>query len=113
MDFSNIYTKQGKPSDVDMWYITPSNFLIIGEIKNSKGTFTEWQRALLTRIVDNHKGGGTVLYITHNQDVHQGDRVVDVSHCKVAEYYWQGKWHIPKKYTTVNDAFRVLIGGMF
>ena len=43
MDFSHIDTKYGRPSDIDMWYITPSNFLIIGEIKNSKGTFTDGQ----------------------------------------------------------------------
>ena len=114
MAFDNVYTHgKGKPSDIDMWYITTTGFLIIGEIKNSKGEFTDGQRALLKRVIDNHKGGGTVLYITHNQDVHRGDRVVDVSQCRVAEYYWQGKWRIPQKYTTVNDAFKVLIDGVF
>ena len=112
MDFSHIDTKYGRPSDIDMWYITPSNFLIIGEIKNSKGRFNDGQKALLKRIVDSHKGGGTILYITHNQDVHRGDTIVDVSRCKVSEYYWHGKWRTPKQYTTVNEAFNKLLNGI-
>lgn len=114
MDFQNIKTPLGRPSDVDMWYIDPkSNFLIIGEIKNAKGTFTDGQKALLRKLVDSHKGGGTVLYITHHKDVHQGDTFVDVSLCKVEEYYWNGKWIKPRNYTTVQDAFNRLLGGVF
>lgn len=111
MDFQNIDTPRGKPSDVDMFYIASNNFLIISEIKNGKGTFTDGQRALFKKLIDNHKGGGTILYITHNKDVHKGDTVVDVSQCKVEEYYWYGKWVKPRQYTTVNDAFRKLLGG--
>ena len=113
MDFSNINTSPGKPSDVDMWYISKANFLIIGEIKNAKGTFTQGQKYLLTRLIDNHKGGGAILYITHNKDVHKGDKFVDVSKCQVTEYYWQGKWRTPRKPTTVNEAFKVLTEGVF
>lgn len=40
MDFSNIETSPGKPSDVDMWYISKSNFLIIGEIKKQPRWYT-------------------------------------------------------------------------
>ena len=112
MDFSNISTKYGRPSDIDMWYIA-DNFLIIGEIKNEKGTFTDGQRNLLKKLIDNHKGGGTVLFITHDKDVHRGDRFVDVSRCQVAEYYWHGKWYVPKKPTTVNEAFTKLLDGIF
>lgn len=113
MDFSNIETPQGRPSDIDMWYITTNGFLIIGEIKNRKGTFTDGQKALLKKIVDRHKGGGTVLYITHNKDVHIGDSMVDVSKCQVSEYYWNGEWIKPREYTTVNDAFKKLTNGVF
>ena len=113
MDFSNIEVPVGRPSDVDLWYIDKSGFLIIGEIKNAKGTFTDGQRYLLQRLIDNHKGGGTILYITHHRDVHRGDTIVDVSQCKVSEYYWNGKWRTPKQYTTVNDAFKKLLGGVF
>lgn len=96
MDFSHIETPQGKPSDIDMWYISKTNFLIIGEIKNGKGTFKDTQKGLLAKLIDQHKGGGTILYITHNKDVHKGDRLVDVSRCQVSEYYWHGKWYVPK-----------------
>lgn len=112
MDFSNIETPVGRPSDIDLWYID-RGFLIIGEIKNAKGTFTDGQRHLLQKLIDNHKGGGIILYITHNRDVHQGDTFVDVSQCKVAEYYWRGQWRTPRQYTTVNDAFKKLCGGVF
>ena len=113
MDFSNIATPQGKPSDVDMWYISKTDFLIIGEIKNGKGYFTDGQKNLLKKLIDQHRGGGTVLYITHDKDVHRCDRVVDVSKCYVAEYYWHGKWYVPKKPTTVNEAFAKLLNGIF
>ena len=113
MDFSHIDTPCGKPSDVDMWYISKNNFLIIGEIKNEMGYFTDGQRHLLAKLIDNHKGGGTILYITHDKDVHVGDRTVDVSRCQVAEYYWHGKWHVPKQPTTVNEAFTKLLDGIF
>jgi len=113
MDFSHIDTAQGHPSDVDMWYITPTNFLIVGEIKNERGTFTDAQRRLLKKLIDHHKGNGTILYITHNKDVHRGDRIVDVSRCVVKEYYWNGKWRTPKKPTTVNEAFQKFLYGVF
>lgn len=112
MDFSNIEVPQGRPSDVDMWYIDKSGFLIIGEIKNAMGTFTDGQRFLLQKLVDSHKGGGTILYITHHKDVHKGDTFVDVASCKVEEYYWNGKWRKPRSYTTVNEAIRKLLGGV-
>lgn len=112
MDFANIKTPVGRPSDIDMWYIDKSGFLIIGEIKNAKGTFTDGQRYLLARLVDSHKGGGTILYITHNKDVHQGDTFVDVSQCQVSEYYWHGKWIVPRRYTTVNEAIQKLTSGV-
>lgn len=112
MAFDNIETPYGRPSDIDLWYITYNGFLIIGEIKNSKGTFTDGQKALLKRLIDNHKGGGTILYITHEKDVHKGDSMVDVAQCRVSEYYWQGKWRTPKQPTTVNEAFKKLLDGV-
>lgn len=112
MDFQNIETPSGKPSDIDLWYIAHNNFLIIGEIKNAKGTFNDGQKALLKRLIDNHKGGGTILYITHDKFVQNGDRTVDVAQCKVSEYYWQGKWRTPRQPTTVNEAFKKLLDGV-
>lgn len=105
MDFHNIETPRGKPSDIDMWYITRENFLIIGEIKNEKGHFSDFQRQMNERLIDSHKGGGTVLYIEHDKDVHKGDLEVDVAKCLVREYLWGGKWVKPQKPTTVNEAF--------
>ena len=109
MDFHNIKTPRGHPSDIDLWYITPEGFLILGEIKNAKGTFTEFQRLLNENLIAAHKGGGTVLYIVHNKDVHKGDREVDVSECLVKEYLWKGEWITPKHPITVNEAFAKLI----
>lgn len=105
MDFSMI----GVPCcDIDMVHITRNGRLIIGEIKNRKGIFHEGQKKLLARIVDAHKLGGTVLFITHDNDVHKGDDVVDVSKCLVEEYYWGGEWIIPSEFLTVKDAIRKL-----
>ena len=110
MNFGNIETPKGHPSDIDMWYITKDNFLIIGEIKNRKGSFTDFQRWMNERLIESHSGGGTVLYIEHDKDVHFGDTEVDVSKCYVKEYLWDGQWIKPQKPTTVNEAFKILTG---
>ena len=105
MDYSNIGVVC---SDIDLFHLTPKGFLILGEIKNTKGEFTQGQKALLSKVIDAHKQGGTVLYITHDHDVHQGDRTVDVSECLVEEYYWNGEWITPYRYITVKDAMEKL-----
>ena len=107
MDFSGIGVVC---SDIDLFHVTPTGFLVIGEIKNLKGEFKSGQRKLLSNLVDANKNGGTVLFITHDKDVHQGDTVVDVSQCLVEEYYWRGEWITPYKFITVGDAMKKLEG---
>lgn len=94
-------------SDIDMVHVTRSGELIIGEIKNHKGTFGGVQRDMLAGIVDKHAGGGAVLFITHDKDVHFGDTIVDVSRCTVNEIYWNGKWIVPQKHITVNEVMEL------
>lgn len=91
-------------SDIDMFHLTRNGLLIIGEIKNVKGEFKKGQRSLLARLVDEHKNGGAVLYITHTQDVYKGDNIVDISDCLVEEYYYKGEWRTPYRFITVKDA---------
>lgn len=105
MDFSRIGVVC---SDIDLFHVTPKGFLVIGEIKNSKGEFKAGQKALLSKLVDANKYGGTVLFITHDRDVHSGDDVVDVSECLVDEYYWKGEWITPYRFITVKDAMERL-----
>ena len=105
MDYSNIGVVC---SDIDLFHVTPTGFLVLGEIKNLKGEFKHGQKALLSKIVDAHKYGGTVLFITHDKDVHSGDKVVDVADCLVEEYYWNGEWITPYRFITVKDAMRKL-----
>lgn len=105
MDYSRIGVVC---SDIDLFHITPTGFLVIGEIKNFKGEFKRGQKKLLSGIVDSNVNGGTVLFITHNKDVHSGDKVVDVSECLVEEYYWHGEWVTPYKFITVKEAMKKL-----
>lgn len=105
MDYSHIGVVC---SDIDLFHVTPTGFLILGEIKNIKGDFKDGQRKLLSNLVDANKNGGTVLYITHNKDVHRGDEVVDVSECLVEEYYWNGEWITPYRFITVDEAMKRL-----
>lgn len=105
MDFSKI----GEVcSDIDLVHVTKNNRLVIGEIKNSRGTFKKGQKRLLAGIIDAHKYGGTVLYITHDNDVHKGDDVVNIADCLVEEYYWGGEWIIPYRFITVKEAIKRL-----
>ena len=105
MDFSRVGVVC---SDIDLFHVTPTGFLVIGEIKNRKGEFKAGQRRLLSNLVNANKHGGTVLYITHDRDVHSGDKLVDISECLVEEYYWKGEWRIPNELTTVKEAMKKL-----
>lgn len=105
MDFEHICVLC---SDIDMVHVTNGGKLIIGEIKNHKGTFGNGQRNLLTGIVDKYKYGGAVLFIEHYKDVHAGDKVVDVAACEVKEYYTNGRWFKPKQRITVNEVMNLL-----
>lgn len=97
-------------SDIDLFHLTPKGFLVLGEIKNHKGEFGRGQKRLLSKIVDAHKQGGTVLFITHDKDVYSGDRLVNVGECLIEEYYWNGEWITPYKFITVGEAMKKLEG---
>ena len=98
-----MYEGGDHPSDIDMFYICEDGTLIIGEIKNIKGTFTDGQRNLLTKVLNMHKGDAVGLYITHDKFVQNGDKSVDVSSCKVQEIYIKSEreWRQPKSIVTV------------
>lgn len=103
MDFSELNVGRGQPSDVDMLYIGKNGFLVIGEIKHRRGELKDGQRRLLTKLVDNYKYGGIVIFIQHDCDVHEGYESVDVSRQEVVEYYYRRKWYRPTGYITVYD----------
>ena len=96
MDFSGMKTeKHGQPSDIDLFYLGKNNTLILGEIKNEKGLFTDWQRELYTKIAQGWKYDCLILFITHNKYVQKGDKTVNVAKCFVKEYYYNGQWRKP------------------
>lgn len=108
MDFESVEVPSGRPSDIDMFYIVPQwleagGFLILGEIKNEQGRFNDDQRGLYEQLINSHKEGGAILYITHNKRWQDGDKKVEVGNCKVEQYFYKGKWRQPKKYSTVNE----------
>lgn len=116
MDFSNVCTPLGKPSDIDMFYIVPdyvdeviAGFVIFGEIKNENGTFTDDQARLYISLIKELKHNGALLYITHDKTWQSGAESVDIANCKVEKYYYNNAWIIPKKYTTVNEAITKLL----
>lgn len=104
MDYSSMYDKD-HPSDIDMFYIGKDDILIIGEIKNEKGSLLNGQRRLLEKVINNWKYDGICLYITHNKYVQYGDTKVDVPECYVKEYYWKKlkKWVKPQKDIKVKE----------
>lgn len=105
MDFSSMETEEHhQPSDIDMFYLSKNEkTLILGEIKNENGTFTEWQRHLYETIATNWNGTCIVLYITHDKQYQKGDRVVDIGNCYVKSYYYKGKWRTPKTFLKVHE----------
>lgn len=93
IDYSNLNFGRGQPSDIDLIYYGRDNILLLGEIKNEQGRFTEQQKRLYEHIADNYKGKCLVLYITHNKKVENGDYKVDLAEGIVKEIYYQGQWH--------------------
>lgn len=105
-NFQSIKTTCGKPSDVDMFYLTQDKFLILGEFKNGDmGELKSKQKELLETFIDNYANGGIVIYATHHKTIEQGATNYDVSQCEVEEYYFNGSWHKPRKHTIVQDIF--------
>lgn len=103
MDFSNCDVGNGVPSDIDMFYLAKNGFLVLGEIKNERGYFSDGQRNLLRMIIDNYSHGGMILYIEHNKYRQNGDEFVDVAECFVKEYYSNHSWKKPLLPTTVRE----------
>ena len=106
MDYSSYTNSSNHPSDIDMFYISEDNTLIIGEIKNELGTLKGKQKKLIEKIINGWKYEGIALFIIHNKYVQNGDKMVDVPNCKVKEYYYKNKWHKPKKETKVKDILK-------
>ena len=61
MDFSSIGVVC---SDIDLFHVTPTGFLVIGEIKNLKGEFKSGQRKLLSSRITASLTYIPMLYIT-------------------------------------------------
>ena len=102
--FDNIKSSVGKPSDLDMFYITKDKFLIIGEFKSQYGKLNN-QRWLFETFINNYKYDGIVVYAKHNSLVQHGDTTYDAANCEVEEYYWKGKWHKTSSKVTLQDVF--------
>ena len=103
MDFSGLKVGNCQPSDIDLFWLG-KNHLVIGEIKNECGEFKNGQVQLLAELVNGwHKKRAILLLITHDKYVQKGDTTVDVSKCFVQEYFYKGRWHKPRKPTTVKE----------
>lgn len=105
MDYGNVCVPC---SDIDIMHVTKGGTLVLGEIKNEHGKLDGAQRDILARIVDNYKPYGIVIFITHSERVQDGADSVDVSACKVKEYYWNGRWRKPNEETTVNEIMQYM-----
>lgn len=103
LDYSSMYEGNNHPSDIDMFYLTRDETLILGEIKNESYNKDGWekQKKVLQKVIDNYKKEALYLFIVHNKYVQKGDTKVDVPNCQVKEYYYKGKWRIPTEFTTV------------
>lgn len=103
MDFSSMFPDGNHPSDIDMFFLTDTDFLCVAEIKNERGRFNPSQRRRLERLIDGWKADGVCLYVTHNKYVQNGDTEVNVPDCYIQEIYYKNKhqWVKPKKPTKV------------
>ena len=51
IDYSHLNFGRGQPSDIDLIYYGRDNILILGEIKNERGKFTDQQKRLYEHII--------------------------------------------------------------
>lgn len=115
-DFAPLARPDGtdKPSDIDMFYISNANTLIIGEFKNeTKPYITYMQKRLIQRIIDGWKYDAIALLIIHDKYVQRGDTKVNVAECYVKEIYYKkiGAWVKPRNPTTVKQIIDYYRGG--
>lgn len=112
LDFKNLrfgINQNKRPSDIDMFYLHGST-LILADGKNAVGEFSEGQRGLYKALIDGWKYEAIYFYFTHNAFQQNGDTEVDVASCLIQEYYYKGKWHKPRKPTTMHEALHKIIG---
>lgn len=103
LNFYNIKCPVGRPSDIDMFYMG-DKFLILGEIKNECGTFSDGQKHLYEKLAENFTKDVYILFIKHNKYVEKGDTEVDIAEALVNECYVKGEgWITPKKVTSVQE----------
>ena len=105
LDYSSMYKGNNHPSDIDLFYLTKDETLILGEIKNESYNPENWvkQKKILQKIIDNYRKEALYLFIVHDKYVQRGDTKVDVPNCLVKEYYYKGEWRIPQKETKVRE----------
>lgn len=105
LDYSSMYSGSNHPSDIDLFYLTRDETLILGEIKNESYNEDNWERQkkILQKIIDNYKKEALYLFIVHDKYVQKGDKSVDVPNCYVKEYYYKGEWRIPQEPLKVKE----------
>ena len=120
MDFSSMYGDNNHPSDIDLFYIGKDkegrDVLIVGEIKYGNTLIKKGQRHLPEAFVEKYNGTAIILYITHHANIHEGETRVDVSRCRVEQYYYRpngkkGRWVYPREPLTVKDVIDSYRGG--
>lgn len=109
MDYSSMYKGNKHPSDIDMLYIGKDKVLILGEIKNERGSFKWGQRRLLETLINGWQGDGLILFIVHDKYWQRGDREVNVAECPVREVYFKSEkqWRKPHRQITVKEVLDI------
>jgi len=112
LDYSSMFDTYIHPIDIDMWYISTDDVVILGEIKNESYKEESWQsqKKYMTKLLDRISGEVFCLFIVHDKYWQKGDKQVDVPNCIVKEYYYKngsttGKWTKPRKVLYVKEIF--------
>lgn len=87
-DFSSMYGKK-HPMDIDLFYLSEDNTLILGEIKNEIGHLSYGQKSLYEKLCNGWKYNAVFMYIVHNNFVETGSYRIDIPKCKVKYIYYK------------------------
>lgn len=95
-----------QPTDIDAILQYKGLFYLICEVKYNGKDVPLGQRICLENMTDDFNiAGKEAMAIVADHYVDDEDEPVQLAECIVREYYWDGKWRVPKKQMTVKDAY--------
>ena len=109
-DFKGLLIGKITPTDIDGVIEYQNKAYIFIEIKYKDKDLPYGQKLALERLSnDVIKAGKSSIVLVVEHDIDDTSESVDVSSCKIRNYYFNKKWLIPKNEITVGEAIVIFL----